>query len=232
MAITQGSRLDVTEGVRARRSCARVHSGETCSTHRSGILVTWNSSSIRISVLVDLRITPADHPSLDGGVERFADEIKAEPRYFGRPDGTGPKPFPSLDRAGVLARVRLPVRGPPRGTRRGSRPCRRRTGRSSWSSSPLPGGEESGSRSHARWSNVPGSDGCTRLVLRSSRRSRAAVALAESMGFVVVDVGRGPDRSDPRSRPGGLTPANRSPTTLRVHRDSYSTRARSTDRQG
>ncbi len=45
---------------------------------------------------VDLRITPADHPSLDAGVERFADEVKAEPRYFGRPDGTGPKPFPSL----------------------------------------------------------------------------------------------------------------------------------------
>ncbi len=34
-------------------------------------------------------------------------------------------------------------------------------------------------------------DGCRRLVLRSSRRSRAAVALAESMGFVVVDLGRG-----------------------------------------
>jgi GNAT superfamily N-acetyltransferase len=33
--------------------------------------------------------------------------------------------------------------------------------------------------------------GCRRLVLRSSRRSRAAVALAESMGFVVVDLGRG-----------------------------------------
>jgi hypothetical protein len=35
------------------------------------------------------------------------------------------------------------------------------------------------------------SEGCRRLVLRSSRRSRAAVALARSMGFVVVDVGLG-----------------------------------------
>ena len=34
-------------------------------------------------------------------------------------------------------------------------------------------------------------DGVARLVLRSSRRSRAVVALAESMGFVVVDLGRG-----------------------------------------
>ncbi|HEX6658292.1 MAG TPA: GNAT family N-acetyltransferase, partial [Ilumatobacter sp.] len=35
------------------------------------------------------------------------------------------------------------------------------------------------------------SDGCRRLVLRSSPRSRAAVALARSMGFVVVDLGLG-----------------------------------------
>jgi GNAT superfamily N-acetyltransferase len=34
-------------------------------------------------------------------------------------------------------------------------------------------------------------DGVARLVLRSSRRSRAIVALAESVGFVAADVGLG-----------------------------------------
>jgi GNAT superfamily N-acetyltransferase len=33
--------------------------------------------------------------------------------------------------------------------------------------------------------------GYTRLVMRSSRRSRAALAMGASMGFTVVDLGRG-----------------------------------------
>ena len=138
----------------------------------------------------DLRITAADHPSLDGGVERFADEIKAEPRYFGRLDGTGPKPFPSL-----IARV-----------------CSRESG---FRIAALHEGRVVGLArvdddgevfmvvvAEARGRGVglalaramidrARADGCRRLVLRSSRRSRAAVALAESMGFVVVDLGRG-----------------------------------------
>ena len=141
-------------------------------------------------MFVDLRITPADHPSLDGGVERFADEIKAEPRYFGRLDGTGPKPFPSL-----IARV-----------------CSRESG---FRIAALHEGRVVGLArvddagevfvvvvADARGRGVglalaralidrARMDGCRRLVLRSSRRSRAAVALAESMGFVVVDLGRG-----------------------------------------
>ena len=141
-------------------------------------------------LLADLRITAADHPSLDGGIERFADEIKAEPRYFGRPDGTGPKPFPSL-----VARV-----------------CSRESG---FRIAALHEGRVVGLArvddegeafvvvvAAARGRGVglalaramvdrARADGCTRLVLRSSRRSRAAVALAESMGFVLVDLGRG-----------------------------------------
>ena len=137
-----------------------------------------------------LRITPADHPSLDGGVERFADEIRTEPRYFGRLDGTGPKPFPSLiarvcsresgfriaalheGRVVGLARVDdagevfVVVVADARGRGVGLALARALIDRA---------------RAH----------GCRRLVLRSSRRSRAAVALAESMGFVVVDLGRG-----------------------------------------
>jgi GNAT superfamily N-acetyltransferase len=140
--------------------------------------------------LADLRITAADHPSLDGGIERFADEIRTEPRYFGRLDGTGPKPFPSLvaracsresgfriaalheGRVVGLARVDdegevfMIVVAAARGRGVGLALARAMVER-------------------AR------SVGCTRLVLRSSRRSRAAIALAESMGFVVVDVGRG-----------------------------------------
>ena len=138
----------------------------------------------------DLRIIAADHPSLDAGVERFADEIRAEPRCFGRPDGTGPKPFPSLvarvcsresgfrfaalheGRVVGLARVDdqgevfIVVVAAYRGRGVGLALARAMVDR-------------------AR------SDGCRRLVLRSSRRSRAAVALARSMGFVVADVGLG-----------------------------------------
>jgi GNAT superfamily N-acetyltransferase len=141
-------------------------------------------------VLADVRITPADHPSLDAGVARFADEVKAEPRYFGRPADPGPKPFPSL-----IARV-----------------CSRESG---FRFAALHEGRVVGLArvddqgevfmvvvAAARGRGVglalaramvvrAKADGCTRLVLRSSRRSRAAVALAESMGFIVVDVGRG-----------------------------------------
>lgn len=141
-------------------------------------------------VLADLRITAADHPSLDAGIERFADEIRAEPRYFGRLGGTDPKPFPSLvarvcsresgfriaalhkgrvvglarvdDRGEVFMVVAAAARG-------------RGVG--------LALARASVDRARA--------DGFDRLVLRSSRRSRAAIALAESMGFVVVDLGRG-----------------------------------------
>lgn len=141
-------------------------------------------------VLEDVRITPADHPSLDAGVARFADEVKAEPRYFGRPGDPGPKPFPSL-----IARV-----------------CSRESG---FRIAALHEGRVVGLArvddagevfvvvvADARGRGVglalaralidrARMDGCRRLVLRASRRSRAAVALAESMGFVVVDLGRG-----------------------------------------
>jgi GNAT superfamily N-acetyltransferase len=142
------------------------------------------------AVLEDLRIIAADHPSLDAGVEQFADEVRAEPRCFGRFDGTGPKPFPSVvarvcsresgfriaalhegrivglarvdDRGEVLVVVVAAARG--RGV--GLALARAMVDR-------------------AR------ADGVPRLVLRSSRRSRAIVALAESVGFIGADVGLG-----------------------------------------
>ena len=151
MAITQGSRPDVTEGVRAAL-CARVHSGETRSTHRSGTLGVMDL--VTDPVLADVRITAADHPSLDAGVARFADEVKAEPRYFGRPGGPGPKPYPSL-----IARVCS--------RESGFRIAALHEGRVVGLARvddhgevfmvvvALPEGEVSDSRSHTRWSNVP-----------------------------------------------------------------------------
>ncbi|HWM21010.1 MAG TPA: GNAT family N-acetyltransferase [Ilumatobacteraceae bacterium] len=145
---------------------------------------------VTVPVLAGVRITAADHPSLDTGVARFADEVKAEPRCFGRPGGLGPKPFPSL-----IARV-----------------CSRESG---FRIAALHEGRVVGLArvdddgevfivvvAAARGRGVglalaramverARDRGCRRLVLRSSRRSRAAVALAESLGFIVVDAGRG-----------------------------------------
>ena len=141
-------------------------------------------------VLEDLRIIAADHPSLDAGIEQFADEVKAEPRCFGRFVGTGPKPFPS-----VVARV-----------------CSRESG---FRIAALHEGRVVGLArvddrgevllvvvAAARGRGVglalaralvdrARADGVARLVLRSSRRSRAAVALAESVDFVGADAGLG-----------------------------------------
>jgi len=142
------------------------------------------------SAATDVRIIAADHPSLDSGVARFADEVRAEPRYFGRTGDPGPKPFPSL-----IARV-----------------CSRESG---FRFAALHEGRVVGLArvddhgevfivvvAAARGRGVglalaramverARDRGYTRVVLRSSRRSRAAVALAESMGFIVVDVGLG-----------------------------------------
>jgi hypothetical protein len=41
-------------------------------------------------------IAAADHPSLARDVERFLDELRAEPRFFGPRAAANPKPFPSL----------------------------------------------------------------------------------------------------------------------------------------
>ena len=137
-----------------------------------------------------LFIVAADHPSLDGDVARFAAALRAETRYFGPAAASNPKPFPSLverlcsresgfriaakreadvigmagvdDRGHVLIAVAEPERGRGVGTALARAVVHR-----------------------AR------SVGYTRLVLRSSRRSRAAIALGTAMGFAVVDHGRG-----------------------------------------
>jgi GNAT superfamily N-acetyltransferase len=146
-----------------------------------------------MQVVIDppgVRIAAADHPSLDTAVAEFAARLRAEPRYFGRLDGSAPKPFPSLiarvcsresgfriaalyegrviglarvdDRGEVYVVVAAAARGRGLGLALARAVVER-----------------------AR------ADGRTRLVLRSSRRSRAALALGVAMGFVAVDLGRG-----------------------------------------
>src|SRR5262245_13106189 len=41
-------------------------------------------------------IVDADHPSLDAEHQRFFEALRAEPRYFGPSASTNPKPYPSL----------------------------------------------------------------------------------------------------------------------------------------
>ena len=139
-------------------------------------------------MLADVRITAADHPSLDAGVARFADEVKAEPRYFGRPGGTRAEAVSLSHRAGVLRES-------------GFRIAALHEGRVVGLARVDDDGEVfmvvvAAARGRgvglalARAMVERARDrGCRRLVLRSSRRSRAAVALAESMGFIVVDAG-------------------------------------------
>jgi GNAT superfamily N-acetyltransferase len=137
-----------------------------------------------------LHVVAADHPSLDDDVSRFAETLRSERRTFGPSGAANPKPFPSLverlrrddggvrlaalvdgevvglarvDRAGeVLIAVAASHRGRGIGTSLASHLVER-------------------ARAH----------GYGRLVLRSSRRSLAATSLGRSMGFAVVDQGRG-----------------------------------------
>ena len=60
--------------------------------------------------LSELVVVSVDHPCLDRDVERFLDDLRSEPRYFGPTARTNPKPFPSL--VGLLQRrtgIRLGV---------------------------------------------------------------------------------------------------------------------------
>ena len=48
------------------------------------------------------------HPSLDGAVAEFCDELRAETRWFGRRAARAPKPFPRLvERLAAASGIRL-----------------------------------------------------------------------------------------------------------------------------
>ena len=137
-----------------------------------------------------LLIVAADHPSLDGDVARFADALRTETRYFGPAAAANPKPFPSL-----VERLCSRQSGFRIAAKRGADVVG------------MAGVDDHGNvliavAEHQRGNGVgtvlaravverARTLGFTRLVLRSSRRSRAATALGAAMGFAVVDHGRG-----------------------------------------
>mgnify|MGYP000938174778 CR=1 FL=1 len=136
-----------------------------------------------------IRIVAVDHPSLDREVARFLAELEAEPRYFGPSAATNPKPFPSL-------RAQLGQRG---GVRLAAVECGRIVG--------LVRIDEHGAAHMAVVADRRGlgvgtllgqaaleraiADGFSRIVLRTTRRSRAARRVGEALGCVVVEQDRG-----------------------------------------
>jgi GNAT superfamily N-acetyltransferase len=151
-------------------------------------------------------IISADHPSYSGEITRFIDTLRSEPRYFGPSAKANPKPFPSLiealrgrdgfriasveqgrivglarvDRAGELfLAVVADRRGDGIGAALG-RACLERA---------------AGLHYH-------------RIVMRSSKRSRAARRVAEQLGCSVIDHVHG--RTDLVLAPLGFTHLARS----------------------
>lgn len=142
-----------------------------------------------IQMRPDLLIVAADHPALEGDVDRFIDELRAEPRYFGPSARTNPKPFPSL-----LASLR--ERG---GFRLAVIECGRvvglvrvdGAGEVAIAVAREYRGQGIGTRLGAAALDRAVSLNYRRLVIRSSRRSRAARRVGEALGCFVVDRERG-----------------------------------------
>lgn len=140
-------------------------------------------------IRADIRIVAADHPSLDRELETFLAHLAEEPRFFGPRAAANPKPFPSLIRAlGERSGFRLAavdsgrviglVRIDPSGYAHLAIAAERRaTGI----------GTLLGRAALDRAIQL----GYTRIVLRSTRRSRAARRVGESLGCIVVDHDRG-----------------------------------------
>ena len=147
---------------------------------------TGGCRTVRVGPLV----VAADHPSLDDDIARFAVGLRAERRYFGPRAAANPKPFPSLIE-------RISVRGS--GFRFAAIDEGRVIGLARIDE---PGEMLIAVAEHRRGQGVgkvlAGAAverarelGYRRLLMRSSRRSRAARAMGETMGFMVVDQGRG-----------------------------------------
>lgn len=169
-----------------------MHRPETRWSHPVGADVNFDVHDLGMDVIPfrpDLRIVAAEHPSLDHDVERFLDELRSETRRFGPSARTNPKPFGSLvsalgARSGlrlgvvecgrIIALVRvddsgvvwLAVHGDHRGHGLGTELARVAV-------------------EHAIALGHP------RLVLRTTRRSRAALRVSEKLGCRVVELDRG-----------------------------------------
>jgi GNAT superfamily N-acetyltransferase len=136
-----------------------------------------------------IQIVAADHPSLDRDVVTFLSRLADERRFFGPTAAANPKPFPSLIRALAerdgfrlaaveCGRVIGLVRIDPAGLAHlAVAPDRRGTGV----------GTLLGRAALDRAIQL----GYTRIVLRSTRRSRAARRVGESLGCIVVDQDHG-----------------------------------------
>ena len=139
-------------------------------------------------------IAAPDHPALGPALARFAEELRAETRYFGRRGRAARKPTPSFVRRLVApapgVRLAALVDGRVVGVARADA-----TG---------PDGPELRIAVVAEWRGRgvartltaqilerTGALGYQRLVVRSSRRSTALRALAASLGCELVDHGRG-----------------------------------------
>lgn len=139
--------------------------------------------------MTSLRIIAADHPSVDHDVDRFLDGLRGERRYFGPTARANPKPFPSLIdalRRGTGMRLAAMVDGAIVGVVRVDH-----AGEVAIAVAAEHRGRGVGtSLGRAALERAIGI-GHRRLVLRTSRRSRAARRIGESLGCTVVDVGYG-----------------------------------------
>ena len=134
-------------------------------------------------------VVAADHPSLAGDIDVFLDRLQREQRYFGPTGRANPKPFRSL-----IASLR--ERG---GFRMAAVECGRIVGLARVDGAGelfLAVGPEHRSRGIGTVLGGAMAERArdlhfTRLVLRSSRRSRAARRIGEQLDAVVIDHGRG-----------------------------------------
>jgi GNAT superfamily N-acetyltransferase len=136
-----------------------------------------------------MRIVAINHPSLTASVDGFLHELRAEKRFFGRPSGWGTKPYPSL-----IARLADPA-----GLRMGAVEGGRLIALANVDGD----GEVALAIVADRRGCGIGADllstllrraqrvGFRRLVLPTTYRSPALLAIADVLGAVAVEVGRG-----------------------------------------
>jgi GNAT superfamily N-acetyltransferase len=139
--------------------------------------------------LSGILVVDALHPSLDDELDRFFDELHDEPRYFGPSASTNPKPFRSL--------VDALRRGD--GFRLAALECGRVVGVARVDgagelfiavTADRRGAGIGTSLGHAAVQRAA-CLGHRRVVLRTSRRHRAARRVGEQLGGTIVERGRG-----------------------------------------
>jgi len=132
-------------------------------------------------------IVALDHPSLIEAIDQFADELHNEQRFFG--SSAAPAPFPSLiNRVTSSGGMRLGAMVD------GHIVAMARVEDSGDTSIAVVAdwrGRGIGRALLAATVRRAGQMGLSRLVVRSSQRSRSVAALGRSVGAVTVDQGRG-----------------------------------------